>query len=167
MNFDDDEFNPFAGFGTGCDLHGEDYLRECTLCGSEFCGACFPHSALCPDCAAQGEYDDDEEEASEEEKDLLLLKDFNDDEPDFSEEEETSPSPAPPKRCKTARPGAEPKAKPKTGTRGPAKTAARAGTKTGPKTRSKATSKAAKSSGTASRSRNAPARKSAPRKRAR
>ncbi|MDD2520696.1 MAG: hypothetical protein PHR34_07055, partial [Kiritimatiellae bacterium] len=97
MNFDDEEFSPYSGFGTGCDLHGEDFLRECTMCGIEFCAACFPNSALCPDCAAQAEFDDDEdEEPGEEEKTLLMLGEFNDDEPDLSDEESPIEMPPPP-----------------------------------------------------------------------
>jgi hypothetical protein len=32
------------------------------MCGIEFCSACFPQSALCPDCAAQAEFDDDDDD---------------------------------------------------------------------------------------------------------
>jgi hypothetical protein len=63
MNMEDEEFSPFGGYGSGCDIHGEDFLRECTMCGIEFCSACFPNSALCSDCAAQAEFDDDEDRA--------------------------------------------------------------------------------------------------------
>ena len=28
MNFDEEEFSPYGGFGRGCDLHGEDFLHE-------------------------------------------------------------------------------------------------------------------------------------------
>ena len=54
---EEEEFSPFGGYSSGCELHGEDFLRECTMCGIEFCSACFPQSALCPDCAAQTEID--------------------------------------------------------------------------------------------------------------
>ena len=81
MNMDEEEYSPFS-FGSGCDIHGEDYLSECSMCGIEFCTACFPNSNLCADCAAQAEFDlDDEEEEDSEGLDLDLLKDFNDDEP--------------------------------------------------------------------------------------
>jgi hypothetical protein len=93
MNMEDEEYSPFGGYTTGCDIHGEDFLRECTMCGIEFCSACFPQSALCSDCAAQGDLDDDEEEPTEEEKELLLLEGFNDDEP--AEMTEALPSPPP------------------------------------------------------------------------
>ena len=42
MNMEDEEFSPFGGYASGCDVHGEDFLRECTMCGIEFCSACFP-----------------------------------------------------------------------------------------------------------------------------
>ena len=79
MNMEDEEFSPYGGFGSGCEIHGEDYLRECTMCGVEFCSACFPNSALCSDCAAQGDLDGDleEESGSDEEKDLLLIEGFD------------------------------------------------------------------------------------------
>ncbi len=108
MNVEDEEYSPFGGFGSGCDLHGEESLRECTLCGIEFCSACVPHSRLCPDCAAQAEFDDEEEEPTEEEKQILLLGDFNDDEPEEGAEEIIPIPPA--KKAKTK---AKPKAKAK------------------------------------------------------
>lgn len=98
MNFDEEEFSPYGGLGNGCDLHGEDFLRECTMCGIEFCAACFPHSALCQECAAQGEFDDDDEEPVGEDKDLLLLDEFNDDEPDLTDEEAPAFALPPPAR---------------------------------------------------------------------
>ena len=112
MNMDEEEFSPYGGYGSGCDQHGEDYLRECTMCGIEFCSACFPHSTLCPDCAAQTKYDDDDDdEPTEEEKELLLLEGFNDDEP---AETEPPPPPPPPVRKPAPKPPAQPapKAKP-------------------------------------------------------
>lgn len=112
MNFDDEEFSPYSGFGTGCELHGEDFLRECTMCGIEFCAACFPNSALCPDCAAQAEFDEDEE-PGEEEKTLLVLGEFNDDEPDLADEEsppELLPLPPPAPKTKAKAAAAAPKA---------------------------------------------------------
>ena len=91
---EEDEFSPFGGFGSGCDIHGEEYLRECTMCGIEFCSACFPQSTLCSDCAAQGALDDEEEDdvPTAEDKDLLLLEGFNDDEP---EEDAADPASVP------------------------------------------------------------------------
>ena len=92
MNMDDEEYSPFS-FGSGCGIHGEDYMHECSLCGIEFCAACFPRSGLCADCAAQAAFDDEEDaEPTDDEKDLLLLGDFNDDEPsELMEEPEPGP----------------------------------------------------------------------------
>ena len=108
MNMEEEEFSPFGGYSSGCELHGEDFLRECTMCGIEFCSACFPRSRLCPDCANQAEFDDEEEEPTEEEKQILLLGDFNDDEPEAGAEEIP---PVPP--AKKTKPAEKPKAKTK------------------------------------------------------
>ena len=86
MSMEEDEFTPYGAFSSGCDIHGEDFLRECTMCGIEFCSACFPQSRLCSDCAAQGDIGDDEEEPTEEEKELKLLEGFNDDEHDADQQ---------------------------------------------------------------------------------
>ncbi|MDD2235840.1 MAG: hypothetical protein PHP44_01810 [Kiritimatiellae bacterium] len=42
----------------GCPLHGEEFMRECSVCGGEYCAQCFPASGVCPNCSA--EVDDDE-----------------------------------------------------------------------------------------------------------
>lgn len=119
MNMEEEEFSPFGGFTSGCDIHGEDSLRECTMCGIEFCSACFPQSALCSDCAAQGDLDDEEEEPIGEEKELLLLAEFNDDEPADADEE--IPPPSPPVK-KSARPSpVKGKGKVKTSKKAPSK----------------------------------------------
>jgi hypothetical protein len=56
------------GMGQGCDLHGDDRMRECNLCGIEFCTLCSPRSIMCPGCtsetaAAELEDDPDFEDA--------------------------------------------------------------------------------------------------------
>ena len=93
MNYDEEDYSPFGGgFGTGCDLHGEDYLRECTMCGIEFCSACFPNSSLCSDCSAQAEFEEEDDEIADDEvKDLHLLDEFNDDEPEMGDEDAPFP----------------------------------------------------------------------------
>lgn len=125
MNMDDEEYSPFA-FGSGCDIHGEDYMSECSMCGIEFCTACFPNSNLCPDCAAQLEFDLDDDEENGEDLDMELLSEFNDDEPtDLME------NPAPVKsRAKAARnagqkPGTSASPKTKTAVRPKPKAAAK------------------------------------------
>lgn len=55
----DEESNAF-GLGQGCAVHGDDHMRECSMCGAEFCRICFPRSTVCPDCAEQTEDEDDD-----------------------------------------------------------------------------------------------------------
>ena len=110
MRMEDEEFSPYGGFGSGCEVHGEDYLRECTMCGIEFCSACFPNSTLCPDCAAQGEIDGDLEEESQtdEEKELLLIEGFDE---EGAEPEGGEKPPVVPIAKNAAKPAAKPAAK--------------------------------------------------------
>ena len=119
MRMEDEEFSPYGGFGSGCEVHGEDYLRECTMCGIEFCSACFPNSTLCPDCAAQGEIDGDLEEESQtdEEKELLLIEGFDEEGGEAESGEKPPPIPAGKMAVKPAakagaKPAAAPPAKP-------------------------------------------------------
>ena len=68
----------------GCDLHGDDRMRECSMCGVEFCYQCFPGSVMCPGCASQtvdddlDEDDDDEDADFEDARHLDDLLDFDD-----------------------------------------------------------------------------------------
>ena len=55
-----DDVTGMYGVEPGCPVHGDEYMRECSMCGAEFCRRCFPRSAVCPDCADQT--DEDEEE---------------------------------------------------------------------------------------------------------
>lgn len=105
MSMEEEEFTPYGAFSSGCDIHGEDFLRECTMCGIEFCSACFPQSTLCSDCAAQGDLAD-EDEPTEEEKELKLLEGFNDDEHDPEAEEKAPALTAPSAKIKAAAPKA-------------------------------------------------------------
>ena len=76
MNYDDEEYDPYAGFNGGCPVHGEDYMRECTVCGAEFCTACFPNSDVCGECADQGvDLDDEAGDRIFREVDASLLRD--------------------------------------------------------------------------------------------
>jgi len=56
-----DDENTGFGLGQGCDVHGEDHMRECNMCGAEFCRRCFPRSAVCPDCAEQADEGEEKE----------------------------------------------------------------------------------------------------------
>ncbi len=100
MNMEEEEFSPYGAYGSGCGVHGEDFLRECTMCGIEFCAACFPNSALCSDCAAQGDLDLEEEPATEEEKELLILDGLPDEE---TEEQPGKAIPASPTAAATTK----------------------------------------------------------------
>ena len=46
----------------GCPLHGEEFMRECSVCGGEYCGKCFPASGVCPNCSAEVDDDDLDED---------------------------------------------------------------------------------------------------------
>jgi hypothetical protein len=49
----------FFGLTPGCPTHGEEYVRECSMCGIEFCTRCFRHSVVCSECALEASNDDD------------------------------------------------------------------------------------------------------------
>jgi hypothetical protein len=70
----------------GCPTHGDEHMRECTMCGAEFCRTCFPRSSVCPDCAEQEEDEDSELEDAEE---------GEEEEEDEKEEEQGDETPAP------------------------------------------------------------------------
>ncbi len=119
MNMEEEEFSPYAAFSSGCDIHGEDFLRECTMCGIEFCSACFPQSPLCSDCAAQGDIENEDlAETTEEEKELILLDGIQDD------KHRAPPKkglPIPPVKKAAPAPKAKGKAKPAPQAKAPAK----------------------------------------------
>jgi len=50
------------GMDQGCAVHGDEHMRECSMCGAEFCRVCFPKTAVCPDCSEQEEEEEDTEE---------------------------------------------------------------------------------------------------------
>lgn len=54
-----DEETGLYGIGEGCAIHGDEHMRECSMCGAEFCTKCFPRSAVCEDCAESGGDEDD------------------------------------------------------------------------------------------------------------
>lgn len=58
--------------GEGCAVHGDEHMKECSMCGAEFCRLCHPRTTVCPDCAEQSDDDEEleeEEEGEEEEED--------------------------------------------------------------------------------------------------
>ena len=79
----DDEAGVYA-MGQGCSVHGDEHMRECSMCGTEFCRKCFPKTSVCPDCAESDEdEDEDEEEDFDDEEDE---KDEKEDKEDASED---------------------------------------------------------------------------------
>lgn len=58
----------FFGMDQGCPIHGDEYMIECSMCGTEFCRLCHPKSSVCPDCATED--DEDLEEGDLEEADF-------------------------------------------------------------------------------------------------
>jgi hypothetical protein len=59
-----EESNAF-GMGQGCSVHGDEHMKECSMCGAEFCRICVPRSTVCPDCAEQSDDDDEEKDSSD------------------------------------------------------------------------------------------------------
>ena len=55
----DSESNLFS-MDQGCPTHGDEHMRECSMCGAEFCRLCFPRSAVCSDCADEADTDTEE-----------------------------------------------------------------------------------------------------------
>ena len=91
MNYDDEEYDPYAGFGGGCPVHGEDYMRECTVCGAEFCSACFPNSDVCEECAEEaGELDDEERFRDADADELKIVEELAPDDPELDQETEAA-----------------------------------------------------------------------------
>ena len=83
----DDEDVLFGGLGGGCLAHGDEFLRECALCGAEFCAKCFSGSAVCSDCADERDTDDDDEDADA----LDAESDGDDDVDELLDEADTIP----------------------------------------------------------------------------
>ena len=74
----EEETNLF-GVEPGCALHGDEKMRECSMCGAEYCTACHPRSAVCPDCSQSSDEDDDEDPDFEDVNNLgNVLKDDDD-----------------------------------------------------------------------------------------
>lgn len=91
MHYDDEEYDPYAGFNDGCPIHGEDYMRECTVCGAEFCTLCFPNSGVCEECAEQGADLDDEEEFGDGDADeMKIVEELAPDDPELDKETEAA-----------------------------------------------------------------------------
>ena len=72
-----EESNAF-GMGLGCAVHGDEHMRECSMCGAEFCRICVPRSAVCPDCVEQP--DDEDEKDNSDFDDITRIGDVVEDE---------------------------------------------------------------------------------------
>lgn len=68
----------FFGIDQGCPVHGDDYMKECTVCGMEYCHLCHPSGTTCPDCAAEEEDDLGGETREIEEPDFEDVEDVKD-----------------------------------------------------------------------------------------
>lgn len=90
MNYDDEEYDPYAGFNDGCPIHGEDYMRECTVCGAEFCTACFPNSSVCEECAEGADLDDEEEFGDGDADEMKIVEELAPDDPELDKETEAA-----------------------------------------------------------------------------
>lgn len=56
---DRDHENDMFNMGEGCAFHGDEAMRNCSLCGIEFCLKCNPGRAICPNCRAEEQDDED------------------------------------------------------------------------------------------------------------
>jgi len=88
------EEEAFFGLTPGCPLHGEEFLRECSMCGIEFCTRCFRGSAICADCAEEANEDDPEDDPDFE--DVANVKEFLDEDAEVEKIIKASEEMAPP-----------------------------------------------------------------------
>ena len=89
----EEESNVF-GMGQGCGVHGDEALRECSVCNSEFCKGCYPSMHMCPECSVSDDsVDEDENEPDFEDVEDLseLIGDDDEVEKLLSEDEEIPP----------------------------------------------------------------------------
>jgi hypothetical protein len=85
-----DEETSIFGMEQGCPVHGDEHMKECRMCGAEFCRVCFPKSTVCPECADPS--DEDEEDADfDDVGNLNEVLDDDEDEKEEKDEEEIPP----------------------------------------------------------------------------
>jgi hypothetical protein len=72
-----EESNAF-GMGQGCAVHGDEHMKECSMCGAEFCRICVPRSTVCPDCVEPT--DDEDEKDNSDFDDVSRVEDVVEDE---------------------------------------------------------------------------------------
>jgi hypothetical protein len=78
------------GMTEGCPIHGDEHMKECTMCGAEFCRICFPKSPACPDCSEQDEDEDEDADFDD------VGNEDEDDEEEEKEEEDDDEEDSPP-----------------------------------------------------------------------
>ena len=84
----EEERNLF-GVEPGCAVHGDEKMRECSMCGAEYCRACHPRATVCPDCVEPSDEDEEEDPAFEDVKDMdEVLDDEEDEEGEKYEEDD-------------------------------------------------------------------------------
>jgi hypothetical protein len=76
------------GMGQGCSAHGDEHMKECTMCGAEFCRACFPRATVCPDCAEQAEEEEEDESKNPDFDDVSNLDEVLEEKDDAEDEED-------------------------------------------------------------------------------
>ena len=86
-----EESNAF-GMGQGCSVHGDEHMKECSMCGAEFCRLCLPRSAVCSDCAEPSDEEDEEEKDSSDFDDITRVGTVVEDEEKEEKEEKTEES---------------------------------------------------------------------------
>ena len=82
----EEESNAY-GMGAGCAVHGDEHMKECSMCGAEFCRICFPRSTVCSDCLEQSEEDDFETKDSSDFDDITRVGTVVDSDEDEEEQE--------------------------------------------------------------------------------
>ncbi len=75
MNLEDEKV--MFNMGEGCRAHGDEFMRECTNCGMEFCAKCHGRISFCPDCSRETDLDLDPDE--DEDPELSAASDLLDD----------------------------------------------------------------------------------------
>lgn len=93
-----DDSSLFENMGQGCAVHGDEHMRECTMCGAEFCRLCHPRSSVCPDCAESPDESDDPDFDDVKNLDELLDEDEDADKDDESGEDDDETDDLPPKK---------------------------------------------------------------------
>ena len=75
MSLDDEDV--MFNMGEGCLAHGDEFMRECTNCGMEFCAKCHGKISSCPDCSSETDLDPDPDE--DEDPELSAVSDLLED----------------------------------------------------------------------------------------